>query len=423
MLANAVTNTVIVQGTPEFVERAKQIAKEVDVRQAQVKIEVSLIEISSSKAKVFAPSFGTLKAGEFGINLLSGSGNLFGNSIDGLNSQGATNNLGSNNFRLPTIGLSFKDQVSSGKLLANPNIIALDGTTSTVNITDSIVYFQTTVTNSGGTVTRTTQPQTQQIGIKLSITPHITNDGAVTLALTPSVTQLLGIKTEPVSGTSAPQTSQRDFTLSSVRVRDGETLIIGGLIKDFASKDITKVPGLADLPIVGALFRATSADPGNLYERSELIVMVTPHILREEGLPYFGYGEGNQDKEHPDYMPKKPDNMQSGKVSHRPLPKFSAEELPALQKDANVELGKFVFPKTTSVNTTKKNQETPALHTSMSNPKKSSSYNMLNYTEKSNTSESAVKSPPRQKPYSYSQIRPMGTSSYGSTPYEVPRPY
>ena len=382
MVANSLTNTVIVQGTPEQIERAQEIAKEVDVQPAQVKIEVALIEISNTKAKVFSPSFGTLRAGEFGINLLGGSAGGFSNAVDGLRSQAVQNNLGSRSFRFPTVGVQFKDQTTSGKLLANPNIIALDGTTSTVNITDSIVYFQTTVTNSGGTVTTQAQPQTQQVGIKLSITPKITNDGSVTLALTPSVTQLLGIVTEPISGTSAPQTSQRDFTLSAVRVRDGETLMIGGLIKDFASKDITKIPGLADLPIVGALFRATSPDPGNVYSRSELIVMVTPHILREEGLPYFGYGEGNQDKDKPDYTPKKPINLQSGGVEHRPVPKFSADELPALQKDADINLGKITLPQpTTTTKRLKLPSESSASISSTPNRTKTQGYNMLNYAD------------------------------------------
>jgi Flp pilus assembly secretin CpaC len=358
MVANALTNTVIVQGTPEQIERAKEIAKDVDVRPAQVKIEVSLVELTNSKTKVFAPTIASTRIGGFNFDLLGGAN---GTGLQtGLNKE--------NNFKLPTVSLRIKDNTVSGKLLANPNIIALDGTTSTVNITDSIVYFQTTVTNTGGTVTRQTQPQTQQVGIKLSITPHITNDGSVTLALTPSVTQLIAIITEPVSGTSAPQTSQRDFTLNSVRVRDGETLMIGGLIKDFASKDITRIPGLADLPIVGALFRSTSADPGNLYSRSELIVMVTPHILREEGEAYFGYGAGNQNKDKPAYMPSKPNAVQSGAVGNAPLPKFSAGELPALQKDANVGLGKFTMPKTTGK---------PYATNAPPRP----SYNMLNYHE------------------------------------------
>ena len=403
MVANALTNTVIVQGTPEQIERAKEIAKDVDVRPAQVKIEVSLIEVSNSKAKVFAPSFGTLQAGEFGINLLGASVGPYLNTVPFIGAQGVQNNLGSNNFRLPTVGLRFSDNTVSGKLLANPNIIALDGTTSTVNITDSIVYFQTTVTNSGGTVTVTTQPQTQQVGIKLSITPHITNDGSVTLALTPSVTQLLGIKTEPISGTSAPQTSQRDFTLSAVRVRDGETLMIGGLIRDFSSKDITKVPGLADLPIVGALFRATSADPGNLYTRSEIVVMVTPHILREEGEAYFGYGVGNQDKDKPAYMPKKPSDMQSGAVGHQPLPKFSAEELPALQKDADVKLGQFSFPKPAKViNTSTNRLDVPSSVRTSNTSTSQQGYNMLNYTQSNTVSEKGLI--PRQVTSPYSSV-------------------
>ena len=445
MVANTLTNTVIVQGTPEQIERAKEIAKDVDVRPAQVKIEVSLVEISNSKTKVFAPSFGTLQIGEFGINILGGSAGGNSNAIQGINSQRFSSNLGSNNFRLPTVGINFRDNTVSGKLLANPNIIALDGTTSTVNITDSIVYFQTTVTNSGGTVTRQTQPQTQQVGIKLSITPHITNDGAVTLSLTPSVTQLLGIVTEPVSGTSAPQTSQRDFSLSSVRVRDGQTLMIGGLIKDFASKDITKIPGLADLPIVGALFRATSTDPGNVYTRSELIVMVTPHILKEDGVSYYGYGADGTNKDKPAYVPKKPDNTQAGLVAPTPLPKFSADELPALPKDADVQLGKFTFPKKqeaelstpkksvisqTKPHTTRSNVHQQQPLSTLPSPRKSTvastpkdAYNMLNYSNTEASADVFGTNDSTSKKTSGHTNKPTAPNGY-STPYNgTNRPY
>jgi type II secretory pathway component GspD/PulD (secretin) len=109
----------------------------------------------------------------------------------------------------------------------------------------------------------------------------VSTDGSVTLNLTPQVTQPL--RQISVSGASTFLLSNRSVTLSAVRVKDGETLVIGGLLKESTNEDVRKVPGLADLPIVGAMFRATA---NAAKDRTELVLMVTPHILKESHTAY-----------------------------------------------------------------------------------------------------------------------------------------
>jgi hypothetical protein len=130
--------------------------------------------------------------------------------------------------------------------------------------------------------------------------------------------------------------------------------------------------------------------------------MVTPHILKEDGLSYYGYGAEGTNKDKPAYVPKKPNDTQAGVVSPTPLPKFSADELPALPKDADIQLGKFTFPakQEAGLSTTKKTATTthatkssthrgitPVSSNTLPSPRKSTvastssnAYNMLNYT-------------------------------------------
>jgi type II secretory pathway component GspD/PulD (secretin) len=275
------TNTLVAYGTPEQLNQVEKLLNEVDVAQSQVMIEVALVEVSKSNNKIFQPfTSGNIQIGEFRLGVLNGNplGILTGGS-----------NFGSQGVKLPAFGFIFNNNDTKAKLLANPTIIALDGTSSSINITDSIVYFtsQIALGTGGSPPVVTVTSNTAEIGIQLQVTPHITNDGNITLALQPTVSQLIGIKSDPSGVATAPQIANRAFTIGSARVKDGQTLAIGGLLNDTRTESWDKIPGLASLPIVGAMFRSTTS-AGNQSQRTELVVLVTPHILKEDvNNPYF----------------------------------------------------------------------------------------------------------------------------------------
>ncbi|MCA9789749.1 MAG: hypothetical protein KC462_08245, partial [Cyanobacteria bacterium HKST-UBA05] len=85
-------------------------------------------------------------------------------------------------------------------------------------------------------------------------------------------------------GNTITLTSKSSVTISNARVKDGKTLILGGLIRETSASSWDKIPFLSDLPIAGALFRASAS---NAKTRTELVIMVTPRIIKEEGVPYF----------------------------------------------------------------------------------------------------------------------------------------
>jgi general secretion pathway protein D len=288
MVPNHATGTVTVYGTPEQLQLVEELIHELDVARPQVMIELSLIELSKSNTKVIQPiTSGPIGFGEFQIATFTGSPFTYGGRALGILG-GGSNNGSVGKFRLPGIGFNFNNNDTKAKILANPTLIAVDGTTSSVSITDTIVYFTSTTTvPAAGVPTVTWQANNQEVGIKLELTPVITNDGNVTMALKPSVTQLISLKEGGGGAVSAPEIATREFTIASARVKDGQTLAIGGLLRDTRNESWDKIPGLANLPIVGAMFRSTTS-AGNTTQRTELVVLVTPHILKEEvNSPYF----------------------------------------------------------------------------------------------------------------------------------------
>jgi general secretion pathway protein D len=337
MVPNHATGTVTVYGTPEQLKLVEELIHELDVARPQVMIELSLVELTKSNTKVMQPiTTEPINFGEFSIAALTGSPFTYGGKPLGI--LGGGSNAGSGSFSLPGIGFNFNNNDTKAKVLANPTLIAVDGTTSSVKITDTIVYFTSQVTVPvAGVPTVTWQANSQEVGIQLDLTPIITNDGNVTMALKPSVTQLIALREGGNGAVSAPEVSKREFTIASARVKDGQTLAIGGLLRDTRNESWDKIPGLANLPIVGAMFRSTTSS-GNKTERTELVVLVTPHILKEEvNSPYF---DGN---------PKPPSDSdaltvpQHGRIG-TPVKPSEVKVMGEKGGELSIETGRYVMP-------------------------------------------------------------------------------
>jgi type II secretory pathway component GspD/PulD (secretin) len=166
-----------------------------------------------------------------------------------------------------TINLAL--QAGKGRVLADPRITTLSGHTASIRAGDTISILTTTAGNAG--TIATTQVQSFQTGVTLDITPSVTPDGGVTVSLHPVVNSLAG------TNNGVPEISTRD-TQTTVHLRDNQTLVIGGLIQINDTRTTTKVPILGDLPLVGKLFTNENVDN----ESNELVIVVTPHIIRDE---------------------------------------------------------------------------------------------------------------------------------------------
>jgi len=162
-------------------------------------------------------------------------------------------------------------------------MVTIDGQAASIAITDTVASITNSQTITAGLVTNTLTVTQQQAGVTVSLTPKIYQDGSVLLTnLSPTVTQPTGTITAGSSNVTLLST--RTMNLTGVRVRDGETLIVGGLLKEATQTDVNKVPGLDKLPILGAMFKAINS---NNKDKTELVLMVTPHILKEDNVAYF----------------------------------------------------------------------------------------------------------------------------------------
>ncbi len=179
------------------------------------------------------------------------------------------------------------------RVLANPKLLITNGQESVIDLTQDYVekvtseFLSSTTSTSGsagyssGAVQRTYTIGEDQ-GIKVTLTPFISPDGYVTLNIAPEYATISGqvyapSETGKSDDLQATLLSRRNLDLKNVRIKDGETLVIGGLIQENETKTVGKIPILGDLPIIGAAFRSSTTSK----TKNELVIMITPKIIND----------------------------------------------------------------------------------------------------------------------------------------------
>ena len=167
--------------------------------------------------------------------------------------------------------LKAEQEITEAKLLANPRILVLDNEEATFDIVTEHPYVERSI--SGGTITETVK--FKDVGIKLVVTPHVTRNGMLRLHILPE----FGVKVGSVmvSTNNVPIVDTRKVDTIAL-VRDGQTVVLGGMRKRAVRKQTNKIPLLGDLPLLGGLFRFE----GNDTAITELIVFITPRIVAQE---------------------------------------------------------------------------------------------------------------------------------------------
>lgn len=301
-------NSITIMGTVEQIALAESIIPTLDAQLPQVSIEASLVEISETGVKELSTRLGLGKEGVSGgfnnvalqnVQPPAGTTMIGVPTVDPTEPEAfarsaivySTNPLTrSGDYALQIRSLITKQKA---KILANPTVVATHDTESIISIVDEIVRRVTTQLDPSGFATQTVE--IGEAGIVMDILPKIGEDGTVSLRLRPSVTTVRQ-ETRDSLGNLITLLSKRDLLTQNVRVRDGETLVIGGLIQQNDATRQDKLPFAGDLPIVGALFRATQ----NSSNRSELVLMLTPHILNKTRLTPVHTSSGSLPLNTPD---------------------------------------------------------------------------------------------------------------------------
>ncbi|NMB38102.1 MAG: type II secretion system protein GspD [Firmicutes bacterium] len=258
-------NTLVVTGSPEMIERISQDISRIDTPIRQVILEVLVIELTddarrelgtewqwSGKKEKGDPSSGGL---EFVVSALRAKSAIAYNYPAGITS----------------FLLSLKPMVEQGKakIHANPRIVALDGHQADIFLGQEQSYIVETQSSTGGL---TKQRVIIQSGVTLNFLPQISPLGDVTVKVEPEVSQITGFNQD-----GYPIVSSRRAK-TTVRVQDGETFVLGGLVNKFESSSIGKIPLLGDIPLIGKLFRSERIESSE----TEVIIMITPHIIESE---------------------------------------------------------------------------------------------------------------------------------------------
>ena len=272
-------DTIIVYDYPENIDAVAQVLSEVDVRPKQVLIEATILSATLTEDTQFGIDwqnmFGVVGSGVGATALASGTfpsttspGRMdFTNSLNtsqvtksGGLSIGIHDNL--------TAFIRAVEEVSDVTILANPKILAVNKQLGQVYIGKKLGYL------SQQTVSQDTQLTAQvdflDTGTKLSFRPYIGNDGYIRMDIHPKDSS------GDLKSNDIPDETSAEL-LTNIIVKDGETIVIGGLFRDTIKANKTQVPILGDLPFIGGLFRGTA----DQVKREEVIITLTPHIIVE----------------------------------------------------------------------------------------------------------------------------------------------
>ena len=264
------TNALTIKDTPERIAAAARVLSAIDKARPEVIIDVELLEVNRTKLK------------EYGLQLASpGSPGLDGSVSVATDSSGTVSlqtlrNLTQSDILfagLPTLYYRLLKSDTSTRTLANPQLRTTDGTPAQARFGDQVpvpVTIFAPIATGGTAQQPITSFNYQNIGVNIDITPRTHHDDDVSLNLKIAVTN--------ISGTGfggLPTFGNREIN-TIIRLRDGETNMLAGLIRDSERQSLAGIPGLSDLPVIGRLFAHTEKST----EQTDIILTLTPHIIR-----------------------------------------------------------------------------------------------------------------------------------------------
>ncbi|MEM8504201.1 MAG: secretin N-terminal domain-containing protein [Cyanobacteria bacterium P01_D01_bin.1] len=268
------TNSLTLIGTPRQIEIASAQMIQLDIRRRQVAVNLRVIDVNLNDSDSFGSQF-SFGLGDTSINQNSGIGLI--------NFGAAGGAIGIARQFLAQLEASI--QSSNAKIVTDPTLVIQEGQTAAVQLTQEVVTNITTdIETTEVGILRTVTFEKEDAGLNLQVQiDRIDDNGFVTLAVAPSISA--PTDSFNVGGDQAVLLANRQLTSGQIRVRDGQTLVLSGIIQESDRTTATKVPILGDIPLLGALFRST--DRQNI--RRELIVLLTPQVMNDSDSSVYGY--------------------------------------------------------------------------------------------------------------------------------------
>ena len=277
VMADRINNTLLIHAKPAEYAQIEAVLRRLDVQRAQVLLEASIVEVTLGDGLEYGLQWafrngvhggrsgtgilGPLPSAEPGTPVRPGSMGAFTYTI-----HNAAGNI--------SAVLSALASRSLVRIISSPSLMVLDNHTAAIQVGSQEPVSTGSVINTSSEYA-TTSIQYKDTGVMLGVTPSVSAGGLVTLDINQTVSNLGG--TSMVGGSAYPTFMQRQIA-SKVAVRSGETIVLGGLIRDETSSRRAGLPVLSSIPVVGALFGSHN----NSTVRTELLVIITPRVLRSD---------------------------------------------------------------------------------------------------------------------------------------------
>ncbi|MCG8530658.1 MAG: type II secretion system secretin GspD [Desulfovibrionales bacterium] len=289
IVADQPTNSLVITARPDDFAILSETINKLDVQRKQVFIEALIMEASSDSSFSFGVNwaggsnvgevylFGSSNSGGGGITLPpSEKGGIVGFPSGG--SIGAiiedAFSIGGTSYSIQSI-LSAVEGDNDYTVLATPQLLTLDNQEARVDVVDNVPFIKESTVKSDFDISTQTIDY-KDVGVKLQLTPRISSDGTMQLEVKQEVSRVLNSLLTLTDGQQlvAPTTRKREVE-TTIRMKDGQTAVIAGLLSEDDSKGNSKTPGLGDVPFFGWLFKQKTVKNN----KTNLLIFITPHVI------------------------------------------------------------------------------------------------------------------------------------------------
>jgi len=285
------TNSLIIVASPGDYETVKEVIQKLDIRRRQVYVEAAIIEMGLSKQRELGFEFQAANLGKLGDNKVMAVGGTNFGGIGNAMVNGPTALASVNGLAVAAVKgtFTFKGQEflnigallralqtdSDVNVLSTPNILTTDNQKAEIMVGQNVPFTVGQTQNATtGTQSIMQTIERKDVGIKLSITPQISSDDNVRLDINQEISDVVAASV----GNSAGLITNKRSATTTVVIKDRETMVIGGLIRDNVTSSESKVPLLGDIPILGWFFKFKSTR----VEKTNLMIFITPYIIKNE---------------------------------------------------------------------------------------------------------------------------------------------
>jgi len=258
-------NLLVMRDTPEAIRVAEKLIANQDKGEPEVMLEVEVLEVGSNQLTAAGIQWPT----SVGVGLVGAKG--VAGQLTGREATHMSSGLVSVTVNDPLIALNLRQQVGRNNILANPRIRVKNREKARIHIGDKVPVITTT---AGATGFVSESVNYLDVGLKLDVEPQVFLEDDVGIKVGLEVSNV-GQQTKTAAGTVAYTIGTRNAT-TTLRLHDGETQVLAGLINNEDRRSSSQVPGLADLPVAGRLFQ-NKEDTNN---KTEIVLLITPRVIR-----------------------------------------------------------------------------------------------------------------------------------------------